>query len=133
MKLTTSTLALFKISPMPFNGLSTDRAEKDLTLDGAKKIYRSGDGADEKQERARWSRRRGRGRQSYRRHHHFSNHSLGCRHRTGSGATTKASNTGEAENGVVRNAKDVKYGSAYTNVSSVMRVTIKRAQVPGAN
>jgi hypothetical protein len=44
MKLTTSTLALFKISPMPFNGLSTDRAEKDLTLDGAKKIYRSGDG-----------------------------------------------------------------------------------------
>src|SRR5215471_2739578 len=49
------------------------------------------------------------------------------------GPRQKAPNTGEAENSVVRNAKDVKYGSAYMNVSSVMRVTIKPAQVPGAN
>jgi hypothetical protein len=40
------------------------------------------------------------------------------------GPRQKAPNTGKAENGVVRNAKDVKYGKAYTNVSSVMRVTI---------
>ena len=49
------------------------------------------------------------------------------------GPRQKAPNTGEPENGLVRNAKDVKYGSAYTKVSSVMRVTIKPAQVPGAN
>jgi len=49
------------------------------------------------------------------------------------GPRQKAPNTGEAENGVVRNAKDVKYGSAFTKVSSVMRVTIKPVQVPGAN
>jgi hypothetical protein len=49
------------------------------------------------------------------------------------GPRQKAPNTGEAENGVVRNAKDVKYGSAHTKVSSVMRVTIKPAQAPGAN
>src|ERR671922_887822 len=49
------------------------------------------------------------------------------------GPRQKAPNTGMAENGVVRNAKDVKYGSAYTKVSSVMRVTIKPTQVPGAN
>jgi hypothetical protein len=49
------------------------------------------------------------------------------------GPRQKAPNTGVAENGVVRNAKDVKYGSAYSNVSSVMRVTIKPVQVPGSN
>ena len=49
------------------------------------------------------------------------------------GPRQKAPNTGEAENGVVRNAKDVKYGSAYTKVSSVMRVTIKPVQAPGSN
>jgi hypothetical protein len=49
------------------------------------------------------------------------------------GPRQKAPNTGEAENGVVRNAKDVKYGSAYTKVSSVMRVTIKPMQGPGSN
>ena len=49
------------------------------------------------------------------------------------GPRQKAPNTGEAENGVVRNAKDVKYGSAYTKVSSVMRVTIKPMQAPGSN
>ena len=41
------------------------------------------------------------------------------------GPRQKAPNTGKAENGVVRNAKDVKYGKAYTNVSSVMRITIR--------
>jgi len=49
------------------------------------------------------------------------------------GPRQKAPNTGEAENGVVRNAKDVKYGSDYTKVSSVMRVTIKPVQAPGSN
>jgi hypothetical protein len=49
------------------------------------------------------------------------------------GPRQKAANTGEAENGVVRNAKDVKYGSDYTKVSSVMRVTIKPVQAPGSN
>jgi hypothetical protein len=49
------------------------------------------------------------------------------------GPRQKAPNTGVAENGVVRNAKDVKYGSAFTNVSSVMRVSIKPAQVSGSN
>jgi hypothetical protein len=49
------------------------------------------------------------------------------------GPRQKAANTGEAENGVLRNAKDVKYGSAYTKVSSVMRVTIKPVQAPGSN
>ena len=43
----------------------------------------------------------------------------------GQGPRQKAPNTGEAENGVVRNAKDVKYGSACTKVYSVVRVTIK--------
>jgi hypothetical protein len=49
------------------------------------------------------------------------------------GPRQKAPNTGEIENGVVRNAKDVKYGAAFSQVSSVMRVTIKPAQVPPAN
>jgi hypothetical protein len=49
------------------------------------------------------------------------------------GPRQKAPNTGEAENGVVRKAKDVKYGSAYTKVSSVMRITIKPVQAPGSN
>ena len=49
------------------------------------------------------------------------------------GPRQKAPNTGETENGAVRNAKDVKYGAAFTNVSTVMRVTIKPAQMPGAN
>ena len=49
------------------------------------------------------------------------------------GPRQKAPNTGLAENGVVRNAKDVKYGSAYTKVLSVIHVTIKPAPAPGAN
>jgi hypothetical protein len=49
------------------------------------------------------------------------------------GPRQKAPNTGEAENGVVRSAKDVKYGSGYTNVSRVMRVTITPAKTPGSN
>ena len=49
------------------------------------------------------------------------------------GPRQKTPNSGESENGVVRNAKDVKYGDAYTKVTSVMRVTIKSAQAPGAN
>lgn len=49
------------------------------------------------------------------------------------GPRQKAPNTGEAENGVVRNAKDVKYGPAFSKVSSVMRVTLTPAMMPGAN
>jgi hypothetical protein len=49
------------------------------------------------------------------------------------GPRQKAPNTGAAENGVVRNGKDVKYGSAFTNVSSVMRVSITPAKAPGSN
>jgi hypothetical protein len=49
------------------------------------------------------------------------------------GPRQKAANTGKAENGVVRNVKDVEFGNAYTKVSNVMRVTIKPAQAPGAN
>ena len=49
------------------------------------------------------------------------------------GPRQKGPNTGEAENGVVRNAKDVKYGPDYSKTSSVMRVTITLAQVSGAN
>jgi hypothetical protein len=49
------------------------------------------------------------------------------------GPRQKAANTGNAENGVVRNVKDVEFGSAYTKVSSVMRVTITPAQTSGAN
>ena len=49
------------------------------------------------------------------------------------GPRQKAPNTGVAENGVVRNAKDVKYGGAYTDVSRVMRVTITPAKAPGSN
>jgi hypothetical protein len=49
------------------------------------------------------------------------------------GPRQKAPNTGAAENGVLREAKDVKYGSAYTEVSRVMRVTITPAKAPGAN
>ena len=41
------------------------------------------------------------------------------------GPRQKAPTTGVAENGVVRHAKDVNYGSAYTKVSRVMRFTIK--------
>ncbi len=48
------------------------------------------------------------------------------------GPRQKAPNTA-AENRVVRNAKDVKYGSTYTKVSSVMRVTITPAKAPGSN
>ena len=49
------------------------------------------------------------------------------------GPRQKGPNTGENENGVVRNAKDVKYGAAFSNVSSVMRVTVKPESAPGAN
>ena len=49
------------------------------------------------------------------------------------GPRQKAPNTGEAENGVVRNVKDVKYGSAFSKVSSAMRVTIKPTPMAGAN
>jgi hypothetical protein len=46
------------------------------------------------------------------------------------GPRQKAPNTGEAENGIVRNGKDVKYGPAFSRVSSVMRVTVKPAKGP---
>jgi hypothetical protein len=49
------------------------------------------------------------------------------------GPRQKAPNTGAAENGVVRNAKDVKYGSAYAKTSEVMKVTITPAKSPGSN
>jgi len=49
------------------------------------------------------------------------------------GPRQKAPNTGEAENGTVRQAKDVKYGAAFANVSSVMRVTIRPMPMPGSN
>ena len=49
------------------------------------------------------------------------------------GPRQKGPNTGKAEDGLVRNVKDVEFGSAYTNVSNVMRVTITPAQSPGAN
>jgi len=49
------------------------------------------------------------------------------------GPRQKGPNTGEAENGLVRNAKDVKYGPAFSKVASVMRVTIRPARAPGAN
>ncbi|MGE5306133.1 MAG: spondin domain-containing protein [Alphaproteobacteria bacterium] len=49
------------------------------------------------------------------------------------GPRQKAPNTGEAENGPVRNAKDVKYGPAFSKVGSAMRVTIKPVHAPGAN
>ena len=52
---------------------------------------------------------------------------------TDQGPRQKAANTGEAENGVVKNAKDVKYGPAFSKVSSVMRVTVKTAKEPGSN
>ena len=48
------------------------------------------------------------------------------------GPRQKAPNTGEAENGVVKNAKDVKYGSAFTNTAKAMKVTITPASMPGA-
>src|SRR5207247_2199208 len=37
------------------------------------------------------------------------------------GPRQKAPNTGKAENGLVRNAKDLEWGSAYSNTSSMMR------------
>jgi hypothetical protein len=49
------------------------------------------------------------------------------------GPRQKGPNTGATENGLVRNGRDVEFGSAHSNVTSVMRVTIKPAQVPGAN
>jgi len=49
------------------------------------------------------------------------------------GPRQKAANTGEAENGVVRNAKDVKYGSAFSKPSKAMKVTIAPVKGPGAN
>jgi hypothetical protein len=52
---------------------------------------------------------------------------------TDQGPRQKGPNTGEGENGVVRNAKDVKYGAAFSKVASVMRVTVKAEAVPGAN
>ena len=48
------------------------------------------------------------------------------------GPRQKAPNTGVAENGVVRNAKDVKYARAYAKTSEVMKVTITPAKSPGA-
>ena len=44
------------------------------------------------------------------------------------GPRQKAPNTGKAENGVVRNIKDLKDGSVFSKVSSVMRVTIRPVQ-----
>jgi hypothetical protein len=52
---------------------------------------------------------------------------------TDQGPRQKAPNTGEAENGLVRNAKDVKYGAAFAKVASVMRVTVTPESAPGAN
>ena len=49
------------------------------------------------------------------------------------GPRQKAPNTGAAENGVVRNAKDVKYARAYAKTSEVMKVTITPAKSPGSN
>jgi len=49
------------------------------------------------------------------------------------GPRQKAPNTGAAENGVVRNAKDMKYARAYAKTSEVMKVTITPAKSPGAN
>ena len=48
------------------------------------------------------------------------------------GPRQKAPNTGESENGVVKNAKDVKYGNAFTNTAKVMKVTIVPVMMPGA-
>lgn len=48
------------------------------------------------------------------------------------GPRQKGPNTGEAENGIVKNAKDVKYGSAFTNTVKAMKVTITPAMMPGA-
>jgi hypothetical protein len=49
------------------------------------------------------------------------------------GPRQKAANSGETENGIVRNAKDVTYGPTFSKVANVMDVTIKPAQAPGAN
>ncbi|HEX6438567.1 MAG TPA: spondin domain-containing protein [Candidatus Binatia bacterium] len=49
------------------------------------------------------------------------------------GPRQKAPNTGKAENGVVRSAKDVKYARAYAKTSEVMKVTITPAKSPGSN
>ena len=49
------------------------------------------------------------------------------------GPRQTAPNTGKAENGVVRNAKDVKYARAYAKTSEVMKVTITPAKIPGSN
>ena len=49
------------------------------------------------------------------------------------GPRQKAPNTGAAENGVVRNAKDVKYARACAKTSEVMKVTITPAKSPGSN
>ena len=48
------------------------------------------------------------------------------------GPRQKAPNTGEAENSVVKNAKDVKYGSSFANTAKVMKVTITPAPMAGA-
>jgi hypothetical protein len=48
------------------------------------------------------------------------------------GPRQKAPNTGESENGVVKNAKDVKYGSAFRIPAKAMKVTITPAMMPGA-
>ena len=44
------------------------------------------------------------------------------------GPRQKGPNTGAAQNGTVRNAKEVKYGAAFAKVSAVMRVTIQPQQ-----
>ena len=48
------------------------------------------------------------------------------------GPRQKAPNTGEAENAVVKNAKDVKYSGTFTNTAKAMKVTITPAMMPGA-
>ena len=45
----------------------------------------------------------------------------------------KAPNTGEAENGVVKNIKDVKGGFSYPKTASVMKITITPAKAPGSS
>jgi opacity protein-like surface antigen len=48
------------------------------------------------------------------------------------GPRQKGPNTGEAENSAVKNVKDAKYGSAFTNTAKAMKVTITPVAMPGA-
>jgi len=50
---------------------------------------------------------------------------------TDQGPRQKSPNTGKSENGLIRNVKAVEFGSAYTKVSSVMRMTITPTMMRG--